>query len=42
MEKKFYEAPELEVMDMEIEGALLADSDPNTDWDMGGGDPEQI
>ena len=39
MEKKFYEVPELEVLDMEIEGALLAESNTNApgigedEWD---------
>lgn len=27
MEKKFYEMPEVEVIDLELEGALLSDSD---------------
>ena len=31
MEKKFYEAPELEVVNMEIEGALLSASDMTED-----------
>ena len=28
MEKKFYEMPEVEVIDLELEGALLDGSDP--------------
>ena len=31
MEKKFYETPELEVLDMEVESALLALSSPMDD-----------
>lgn len=27
MDKKFYEMPEIEVVDLELEGALLSDSD---------------
>ena len=27
MDKKFYEMPEVEVIDLELEGALLSDSD---------------
>ncbi len=30
MEKKFYEMPEIEVVDLELEGALLSDSEPGT------------
>jgi hypothetical protein len=28
MDKKFYEMPELEVIKLQLEGALLEDSDP--------------
>lgn len=31
MDKKFYEMPEVEVIDLELEGALLSDSDPISD-----------
>lgn len=31
MEKKIYETPELEVLDMEIEGAILGASDMTDD-----------
>ena len=30
MEKKFYEMPELEVINLQLEGALLSDSDEPT------------
>ena len=30
MDKKFYEMPEIEVVDRELEGALLSDSEPGT------------
>ena len=33
MEKKFYEAPELEVLDMELEAMLLAGS-KDDEWEM--------
>lgn len=36
MEKKFYEMPEIEVVDLELEGALLSDS--NTEVLDGDGD----
>ena len=36
MDKKFYFEPELEVIDLELEGALLSDSDPNIGDDNGG------
>lgn len=29
MDKKFYEMPEVEVINLQLEGAILVDSDPN-------------
>ena len=29
MEKKFYEMPEVEVIDLQLDGAILVESDPN-------------
>lgn len=36
MDKKFYEMPEVEVIDLELEGALLSDSNPELDTPLPG------
>ncbi len=33
MDKKFYEMPEVEVINLDLEGAILGPSDPNIDDD---------
>ena len=35
MDKKFYEMPEVEVINLEFEGAILGPSDPSIDPDGG-------